>query len=68
MKHTMQVLEDGHWIDVSTRAKAPHGMKRIYKKMCQENPKGPPYGMRIITVHFEHLGRLSNDEMRNHQP
>jgi hypothetical protein len=60
MNHLLQVLEDGHWIDVCTRARTEEGMKRAYQKMCRENTKGAPYGMRIITVHFEHLGRFSN--------
>lgn len=57
-KLTMQILEDGHWLDVHTRAKTLDGMKRVYRTMCRENPRGAPYGMRAITVHFEHLGRL----------
>lgn len=46
-------------IDVYTRARDVKGFQRIYKRMCNDNPKGPPYGMRVITVDFEHLGRLT---------
>jgi hypothetical protein len=60
MKTIMQVLEDGKWCDVLTRAKSAEGMKRVYRTMCKIQPKGPPYGMRIITVQFECLGRLPN--------
>jgi len=60
MKTTMQVLEDGKWCDVLTRANTEAGMKRVYRSMCKMHPKGPPYGMRVIVVQFEHLGRLPN--------
>jgi hypothetical protein len=61
-KRVMQILEDGHWLDVATRARTEDGMTRVYRRMCRENPKGPPYGMRIITVHFEHLGWFSSGQ------
>lgn len=60
MNEIFQVLWDNRWIDVVTRARSREGMKRAYRKMCREAGVGPPYGMRIVTVHFEHLGRLAN--------
>lgn len=58
MSLTMQVLEDGAWRDVVTRARDEKGMKRLYARLCNENPSRAPYGLRIVTVHLEHLGRL----------
>ena len=57
----LQILDDARWIDVICRARSDEGFKRVYRRLCRANPKGPPYGMRIITVHCEHLGRLPND-------
>lgn len=59
MSEQLEILEDGHWVPVVTRARTRKGMTRVYRDICRENPKGPPYGMRIVTVHFEHLGRFS---------
>lgn len=39
-------------------------MIRVYKQMCRENPTGSPFGMRIITVHMEHLGRFIGSEWK----
>lgn len=61
---TMQILDEGHWIDLISNARTDEGRKRVYRRMCRENPKGPPYGMRIITVHCEHLGRLKEKNGR----
>src|SRR5690606_14552200 len=36
---TMEVLEDGHWIGVCTRAKTEKGMLKKYREMCRDNPK-----------------------------
>lgn len=58
MRLTMQILDDGAWIDVMTRARDEKGMKRLYARMCNERPFGPPYGLRLVFLHFEHLGRL----------
>lgn len=57
----MQVLEANHWVDVHTRCHTEDGMKRIYKAFLKDNALPhrsvePVCGMRIITVHFEHLG------------
>lgn len=53
----MQILQFNHWIDVHTRCQTKAGMKRIYKAFVKENTLVDPVcGMRIITVHFEHLG------------
>lgn len=56
MGAVMQVLEDGKWCDVITRARTLRGMIKVYNKMS--SPSDPPYGMRIITVHMEKLGRF----------
>lgn len=59
----MQVLENNHWVDVHTRCQTQSGMERIYKSFLEENKlphkaNEPVCGMRIITIHFEHLGKL----------
>ena len=67
----MQILEEGHWIDVDTRATTPAGFERIYKRLCRENGdrlgRGQPVvcGMRIITRHFECLGQLTSKKSPN---
>jgi hypothetical protein len=56
----MQILEDGHWIDVETRAKSFAGMRRVYRALCKGS--GPnfkmPSGYRIFREEERHLGVL----------
>lgn len=60
----LHVLDHGAWEEVWTRARTTAGMIRVYKAMCRANPSGPPYGMRIVTVHMEHLGRFTGTEWK----
>lgn len=61
-KRLLQILEDGRWMDVDTRARTIKGMVRVYKTLCRNSPNGAPYGMRIVDVKFEHLGRFNGTD------
>lgn len=60
MKEHLEILDGGAWYTVDCRARTRDGMRRVYRKMCKDNPNGPPFGMRIVTVHEEFLGRFAN--------
>jgi hypothetical protein len=55
----LEILEDGKWMTVNTRASTRAGMIRVYNALCRQNPHGAPYGMRIVTIHEEILGRVT---------
>ncbi len=38
-------------------------MIRVYRAMCRENPQGPPYGMRIVEIKKQYLGRVALREI-----
>ena len=61
MRLTMQVLEENHWLDVRTRANTVAGIVRVYRRMCREQSEPIICGLRIITVHASHYGRLMRE-------
>ena len=60
----MQILQNNNWVDVWTRARTIEGKIRVYKRFLRENKNGSPpvCGMRLITIHGEHLGVIIGKE------